>query len=87
MGREYQQTSGYTGWRTRDLLRALGHGATIVTTDPRWEGREVEYAPRDPREQTPWHVKGEQLGWVRATFCKPVAKGGGPWSVGEMLQL
>jgi hypothetical protein len=87
VGREYHKAPGYTGWKTRDLLRALGNGAKIVTTDPRWEGREVEYAPREAREQYPWHVKGEATGWVRGTFCKPVTQDGGPWSVGELLRL
>lgn len=71
MGREYQNNAGYTGWKTRDLLRAKGHGAKIVTMDPRWEGREVEYRPRDGREILSWHVIGEATGWVRSTFCKP----------------
>lgn len=87
MGREYQTSVGYTGWRTRDLLRAMGNGATIITTDPRWEGREVEYRPRELREQYPWHVKGEATGWVRGTFCKPVDQNGDPWSVGEAIRL
>lgn len=71
MGREYQRAAGYTGWKTRDLLLAIARGEKIITTDPRWAGREVEYRPREPREQYPWHVKGEPYGWVRGTFCKP----------------
>jgi hypothetical protein len=70
----YRQRPGYTGYSTEKLLRALGNGAKIVTTDPRWAGREVEYAPREPREMYPWHVKGEPYGWVRGTFCKPVTE-------------
>lgn len=71
MGEHYQNRPGYTGWRTRDLLLAMARGDKIVTTDPRWPNREVEYRPREQREQYPWHVIGEPTGWVRGTFCKP----------------
>lgn len=72
MGARYQNAEGYTGWKTRDLLLAMGRGNKIVTMDPRWPNREVEYRPREAREQYPWHVIGEPYGWVRGTFCKPV---------------
>lgn len=87
MGKRYTDRPGYTGYRNSELLRAVGHGAKIITTDPRWPDREVEYKPREPREHYPWHVKGEATGWVRGTFCKPVTQDGGPWSVGRLLRL
>jgi hypothetical protein len=87
MGKTYEDRPGYTGWRASALLRAMGAGAKIITTDPRWPDREVEYRPREPREQYPWHVIGEPTGWVRATFCKPVTQDGGPWSIGELTRL
>lgn len=71
MGKAYSQQPGYTGWRTRDLLLAIARGERIITMDPRWRGKQVEYRPRDSREMLPWHVIGEPTGWVRGTFCKP----------------
>lgn len=88
MGRHaYTKDPNYTGWKTRNLLEAQGRGAKIITTDPKWEGREVEYKPRDLREVYSWHVIGEDIheGRVRSTFCKPVTKSGGPWSIAKML--
>lgn len=87
-GAYYVGTPGYTGWKTRDLLRALGQGATLITTDPRWEGREVEYKPRELREQYPWHIKGEDYhrARVRGTFCLPIDKDGKVWSFGEAIR-
>jgi len=88
MGRAYTSDPGYTGWKSRNLLQALGQGAIIVTTDSRWEGREVEYKPRELREQYPWQVKGEDYhsARVRSIFCQPVDKEGEPWSAGEAIR-
>lgn len=85
--RKYTDRPGYTGLKASDLLKAQGRGAKIITKDPRWPDREVEYKPREVREQYPWHVIGEPTGWVRSTFCLPVTKDGGPWSVGELIRL
>lgn len=91
MPHAYTSDPGYTGWRTRDLLRTQGQGAIVVTTDPKWMNREVEYKPRELREQYPWHVKGEDyhVARVRGTFCKPVDQAGEPWnwSTGEVIRL
>jgi hypothetical protein len=66
----YRERPGYTGWKNAALLRAKGNGKKIVTMDPRWEGREVEYRPVKG-QMLSWHVIGEPTGWVRGTFCRP----------------
>lgn len=82
MAHAYTSDPGYTGWKTRNLLRAQGRGAKIVTTDPRFPGAEVEYKPRELREIYPWHVKNGDYhrDRVRGTFCKPVTQDGTEWN-------
>ena len=88
MPHAYTSDPGYTGWKTRNLLEAQGQGAKIVTSDPRWVSREVEYAPRALRERYSWRVKGEDYHSARVsgTFCKPVDRNGELWTTASVVQ-
>lgn len=74
---------------TAELKRWEREGARIVTIH---HGEQtVTWKPRQAGDRKPWVIVGKPVNIddfrFRAAELKAVTQGGGPWSVGRLLQL